>query len=402
VLRHGAYRRLWLAAVVSRAGDTLNFVALPLFVYAVTRSAAAVGALVIVEIAGAITGALLANPFVDRSPPRSVLIGADGVRLVAAAALAVAPSPATAYIAAFVLAVATAVFSPTSAALVPRLVPADDLQTANGLQWTAGVILQLVIAPLGGLLVASASIRVPFAINAASFAASALILTGVPHHAALAIDRSGLRQLPDAVRAFGRSRLLPPLLAMQALAALAVGATSALLVVLAQQGYGLSATGYGLWLGAIGLGALIGPLLLAALRGIAAGTVVTGAYAIRGAGDILLALLPSAAAAAGVLAIYGVNTSSGMVAFQTMVQRGTAAELRGRAFALLDAVWQAGRLLSIAAGAFAVAAFGIRALYVAGGALLLLAAAVGAFRLRGQPAPSVATAAAAPGMTRGA
>lgn len=393
VLRRPAFRTLWLAAVVSRAGDTLNFVALPLFMYGVTRSATAVAALVILEIAGAIAGALLANPFVDRTPPRTVLIAADLVRLVAAACLAVAPAPATAFAVTAVLATATAVFSPASAALVPRLVPSEDLPAANGLQWTAGVLLQLVIAPLAGLLVASASIRIPFAINSASFAVSALILTGVPHQRALAIGGSVWRQLPDALRAFGATSLMRPLLAMQALAALAVGATSALLVVLAERGYALSPTGYGLWLGAIGVGALAGPLILGVLRRVAARTVVTGAYAIRGSGDILLAVLPNGAAAAVVFGVYGMNTSSGMIAFQTMVQRGIDAELRGRAFALLDAVWQVMRLISIGGGALAVAAIGIRPLYAVGGVLLVLAALVGVLRVPIATVPPVAAAA---------
>ncbi len=43
------YRRLWLAAVISRTGDTLNFTALPLFVLGLTRSPAAVGTVVFAE-----------------------------------------------------------------------------------------------------------------------------------------------------------------------------------------------------------------------------------------------------------------------------------------------------------------------------------------------------------------
>lgn len=380
-LRHRDYRVLWLAAVVSRGGDTLNFTALPLFVYAATRSAAAVSVLVIAEIVGAVGGAVLASPFVDRVPPRTLLILADIVRLLAAAALAAAPTIASALAVALVLAVATAVFSPTSSALVPRMVHASDLTAANALQWTAGVVLQLVLAPLGGLLVAVTSVRVPFAINAASFGISALLLTRLPAQPALSIGTPALRQLPDALHAFRRSSLLRALVAMQTLGALAVGATSALLVVLARQGYGLSPSGYGLWLGAIGAGALAGPLLVTGLRRLRPKTVVTGAYAIRGGGDALLGLLPNGAAAAGVLAVYGVNTSSGMISFQTLVQQGVAAELRGRAFALLDSVWQSGRLVSIAAGGLVAGAVGVRPLYVAGGVLLVLAAGVGALLL---------------------
>lgn len=380
-LRHHDYRVLWLAAVISRGGDTLNFTALPLFVYAVTRSATAVSVLVIAEIVGAVGGAVLASSFVDRVPPRSLLIGADVVRLLAAGVLAAAPTLGAAIAVAFVLAVATAVFSPTSSALVPRIVDTTDLTAANALQWTAGVVLQLVLAPVGGLLVAVASARVPFAINAASFGISALILTRLPAQPALSIATPALRQLPDALRAFRGSSLLRGLVAMQTLAALAVGATSALLVVLARQGYGLSPSGYGLWLGAIGAGALAGPLLLARLRRLGPQTVVTGAYAIRGGGDALLGVLPNGAAAAGVLAVYGVNTSSGMISFQTLVQQGVAAELRGRAFALLDTVWQSGRLVSIATGGVVAAAVGARPLYIAGGVLLVLAAGVGALLL---------------------
>ena len=381
VLRHDQYRVLWSAAVVSRAGDTLNFVALPLFVYAITRSPAAVGGLVIAEIFGAIAGAAAANPIVDHLPPRALLISADVVRCVAAAALATWPLAASAYSVAFILAVATGVFSPTTAALVPRLVPHDDLTAANALQWTAGVVLQLVLAPLAGLLVAAVSARVPFALNSASFAVSALLLLRLRPQPALAATRDGRRHPLAALGVLWRATLMRPLLLMQSLAALAAGATSALLVVLAQRGYGLSPTGYGLWLGAIGAGALAGPLLVTALARVAAHTVVSAAYAIRGVGDVLLSVLPSGAAAAAVLAVYGVNTSSGMVSFQRLVQEGVDPELRGRAFALLDGVWQSGRLASIAAGGLAASSVGVRPLYAAGGILLVAAALVGAIGL---------------------
>ncbi|MBV8527099.1 MAG: MFS transporter [Candidatus Dormibacteraeota bacterium] len=389
VLRHRAYRTLWSAAVISRAGDTVNFVALPLFVYAITRSPAAVSGLVISEIVGAIGGATVANPIVDRLPPRAVLIVADVVRCIAAASLAAAPTAAFAYAVAFILAAATGLFSPTSAALVPRLVPDDELTAANALQWTAGVVLQLVLAPLSGLLVAVATARVPFALNALSFLVSALILLRLPRRPALAAP-SHARSRPFAsLGLLWHAQLMRPLLLMQALAALAVGATSALLVVLARQGYGLSPTGYGLWLAAIGAGALAGPVLVTALARVAARTVVSMAYAVRGAGDVLLSVLPSGATAAAVLALYGVNTSSGMVSFQRLVQEGVDPELRGRAFALLDGVWQSGRLASIAAGGVAASAFGVRPLYAVGGALLVVAALVGA---AGLPRSHVAAA----------
>ena len=51
-LEHEGYRRLWLAAVISRTGDTINFAALSLFVLALTHSAPAVATTVFAEGVG--------------------------------------------------------------------------------------------------------------------------------------------------------------------------------------------------------------------------------------------------------------------------------------------------------------------------------------------------------------
>ncbi len=378
-----AYRRLWLAAVISRTGDTMNFTALPLFIFGLTRSPAAVGTVVFAEGVGLIAGGILAQSIVDRLPARRLLVTLDLFRAAAAVLLVIFPTFPTAVAVSLLLGLGTASFSPLSNAVVPRLVSDRALVAANGLQWTAGVLLQLVAAPVAGLLVAAGDARLAFALNAASFVTSGVVLLGLPYLPRIhEKPASAWQQLPELLAAVPRLPVLPPLLAMQGLAALAVGATSALLVVLARDAYGLSGTGYGLWLSAIAAGALVGPLLVALLARIPAYQAVTGAYVIRGVGDIGLGLMNSGVGGAAILGLYGVNTSSGMVAYQTMVQREVPSDIRGRVFALLDVVWQTGRLASIAVGAFLAASIGIRALFVLGGALLILAGAVGFAGLR--------------------
>lgn len=386
-LGFAAFRRLWLAAVISRAGDAVNFAALPLFVYATTGSPTAVAGLVIVEGAALVAGGSAAQLLVDRVAPRRLLVAVDVGRMLAALALAVAPSFPTALAAAAALAVGTAWFSPTSAALVPRIVDGQALHSANALQWTAGVALQLIAAPLGGLLAGLGSARIAFGVNALSFALSAVVLLGLPEQRAVAADIGPWRQLPDALRAVRRVPVLARLLAMQGIAALAVGATSALLVVLAERAYGLDGTGYGAWLAAVGVGALVGPLIVPWMTRLSPARAVCGAYVVRGAGEITLGALSNGFAGGAVLAGYGLNTSSGTVAFQTLVQQSVSEALRGRAFALLDVVWQCGRLVSIAVGGVLVGAVGIRPVFYAGGFLLLLAGAFGVAALPATPAP---------------
>jgi len=385
-LSQRGFRALWLAALVSRTGDTLNFVALALFTLAITKSAAAVGTVVLAEGVGLILGALVAQLVVDQISPRPLLISVDMARAVTAALLAAAPSYPTALGVAFVLALGTAVFSPSSSTLVPRLVPGELLLAANGLLWTAGVALQLIAAPLAGVLVANGLVRLVFAVNAATFVGSGLLLLRLPALSRVSTLTIGpWHQLPEAFRLMRMVGGLRPLLVMQALAALSVGATSALLVVLAEKAYLLNPAGYGTWLGAIALGALAGPLALPLLGRVAPERVVPAAYAIRGVGDMGLGLLSQAGAGGALLGLYGINTSSGMVSFQTLIQRRIPERIRGRTFALLDLTWQVGRLVSIGLGALLATLVGIRPVFIVGGLLLIAAAAVGAVGLRAEP-----------------
>ena len=81
--------------------------------------------------------------------------------------------------------------------------------------------------------------------------------------------------------------------------------------------------------------------------------------------------------ALGILFVYGLNTSTGMVVFNSTVQGVVPDEVRGRVFTLLDVTWNAMRLLSLGLGGLLVDAIGIQALFWAGGLLLALAGLLG-------------------------
>ena len=79
------------------------------------------------------------------------------------------------------------------------------------------------------------------------------------------------------------------------------------------------------------------------------------------------------------------GTSSGAVTFNSLLQAHTPQHSRGRIFASFDMLWQLGRLASLLIGGLLAAAIGIQAVYYLGGALLLLAAAVGWHGLHNRP-----------------
>jgi len=181
-------------------------------------------------------------------------------------------------------------------------------------------------------------------------------------------------------------RLLRLLAAVQLLAALSAGATSALLVVLAGRHLQVGPGGFGLLLAAIGLGAATRPLLLAQLTADPRRpALVFGPFLLRGLVDLALAATRSMPVALAALALYGVGTSTGMVSYTSLLQAEVAEQARGRVFAGFDMLWQAGRLASLGLGGLAADAFGIRAVYALGGALLLLAGTIGLAGLRFTP-----------------
>jgi predicted MFS family arabinose efflux permease len=178
-------------------------------------------------------------------------------------------------------------------------------------------------------------------------------------------------------------RLLRLLATVQLLAALSAGATSALLVILAERHLGTGPGGFGLLLGAIGAGAALGPLLLArTTSNPRRPALVFGPYLLRGAVDLILATTRNLPVAMAALGLYGVGTSTGTVTYTSLLQAEVPAPSRGRVFAGFDMIWQTGRLISLGLGGLAADALGIQAVYLLGGALLLLAGSIGLAGLR--------------------
>lgn len=374
-----SFRRLFLAHAVSRAGDSFNTVALVVLVFQLTKSGLGVATTVAFEVLPVLLLGPVAGVLADRFPRRSVMIGADALRAALALGLALSHgSTFVAYAVAFGLSTGTVVFNPAASSLLPDVVEGDDLVEANSLLWTVAVASQVVLAPVAGLVIATAGVGVAFAVNAASFAVSALLLTRLA---------AGRRATPLVVRGWSAVRegivtvranpLLARLAVVQVLAALSAGATSGLLVVLADDWIGVGPAGFGLLLGAIGVGAATGPLVLRRFVRPGDSRWLFGPYAVRGGVDLLLAAVSQPVVAVGALGVYGVSTSTGMVAYQATLQKAVPAEVRGRAFALYDVLWNASRLVSLGLGGFLAAAISIRLVYVVGGILLLVAAAVG-------------------------
>lgn len=253
-----------MAHSVSRAGDAFNTVALVVLVFDLTGTGLGVAGAVMFEVLPVLLLGPVAGLAADRLPRRRLMVGADVLRTgVALVLVASAASVGVAYAVAFGLSAGAVVFNPAAGSLLPEVVDEDDVVTANSAMWTTSVTAQIALAPLAGFVIAAWGVEVAFAVNAATFGFSALLLIGLRAGRAPAdITVRGWAGVLAGVQTVRADPLLTRLAIVQVLASLSAGATSGLLVVLADRWLGVGAGGFGTLLAAIGAGAAAGPLLL--------------------------------------------------------------------------------------------------------------------------------------------
>ena len=386
VARSPTYAPMWRAQLVSSFGDTLHYVALVVLVFELTGSGIAVAGLVAAEIVPVLLLGPVAGVIIDRFDRKAVLIGADLLRAALALSLVRPLGTWHPYAVAAGLTVGSAFFNPTAQAVIPDLTTEGQRLAANSVAWSTGRLVQIVGAATAGGLIGLVGTGAAFALNAGTFLLSAAFLVRlvVPPHAgqlAAGVTRGLGGYLADARAGLAfavRDRLISRLLIVQSLASLATGATSAMLVVLADRHLGLSAGGFAWLIGAIGLGALLGPLIPNAFaRDYRDARWLFVPYVVRGAGDILLAVVTPLPVALLIMVVYGLNTSMGVVVYGATVQGAVPEPVRGRVFTLLDVSWNAMRLLSLVLGGLVVDWLGVRPLFWGSGTLLALAGVLG-------------------------
>ena len=179
-LRHRDFRLLWAGMTVSLIGDGIFLVAMAWQAYELWNAPAALALLGIGMTIPTIAFLLPAGVLSDRLDRRSLMLCADIGRAVVIAALAVLSLTGLLTFWELLVIVAlygvgTAFFTPAFEAIVPDIVPAPDLAAANSLdQFVRPIAFRLAGPALGGALVAGVGLGTAFAVDAATFVASAV------------------------------------------------------------------------------------------------------------------------------------------------------------------------------------------------------------------------------------
>ena len=180
---HPDLRRAYLANAVSQLGNAFQFVALMWFA---VEAAGPLGVIAVrlVDALPALLFGLHGGAVADRWDRRRTMIGTDLLRGVVLVPIAVAgiigSVPLWALVAtAFVLTTGASYFTPAFGALLPSIVGHAGLQRANGLVNATNAALQVGGWAMAAAMLGFVSAGTFFAINAASFVVSALLLVRV-------------------------------------------------------------------------------------------------------------------------------------------------------------------------------------------------------------------------------
>jgi len=171
VWRNHDFRLVLAGGLINNIGDWLLQVALPAFVYTETGSGRATAAIVVVELIVGVFLGPYGGTLVDRWDLRRTVIGSNLLQALALAPLLAVTADRIwpVFIVAGLQGVLQLVNDPASFALVPRIVPTEQLVQANSANTAASAIARLIGSPLGGIAVALGGLSTVVVIDAVSF-----------------------------------------------------------------------------------------------------------------------------------------------------------------------------------------------------------------------------------------
>ncbi|HWJ33235.1 MAG TPA: MFS transporter [Gaiellaceae bacterium] len=180
-LRQRRFRLLWLGRVSSAIGDAIVPVALTFAVLSIHGSATALGGVLASFTTARVVFTLAGGVVADRFSRRTIMLSCDllraGIQAFIAVMLLTHQMTLVLFIACeAVYGMASAFFGPAADGLVPQTIEPEELQSANALLGISRNTLNVFGPAASGLLLWVASPGYVFAIDAASFVASAAFL----------------------------------------------------------------------------------------------------------------------------------------------------------------------------------------------------------------------------------
>jgi MFS family permease len=392
VFRKRDFALLWVAQLVSTAGSSLTDLAASIFVYEKTGSAFLVGVTLMATAVPSLLVGLIAGVFVDRWDRRRVMIVASLAQAVIVALIPFVIGIHVAWLYVMILANAGVkmFFEPAYESLIPEIASDDELAAANAYLSIASFGSTAIGFAGAGLLASVFSIDWAFWIDALTFLFSAACVAALRLRVPVAVpeEDASVAMVAANLRVGIRTILATPalrsLFVLLAPVFFAFGLWNVLLLPMAIRVLGANELQYGIQEGLTSIGFVVGSLAMArwSERLPTGMWIVVGCLGMGIAG-IGYGVSPVITIAMFWAALSGALNSPVSVARQTLLQRHTPRELRGRVFSAMFVVRDVIFLAGMACAGLAdivdirVLVIGAALILVAMGGVALVAPGIG-------------------------
>lgn len=340
------YRLLMAAVSLSIFAEGMWTVVMALQVIAIDNDPASLSLVATCMGGGLVAFVLVGGLAADRFPQRAIIIAVEAVNLTAVSAIAVLGLVGALQIwhlavAAGVLGVAAAFFFPAYSAILPRILPAEQLLAANGVEGVVRPVFQRSVGPAVAGVVVGATVPSAGAVAVAVLFGLGLLLLAATRPApaertAAVAPPNMLRDLREGFRFMvGTPWLLWTLLFASGFVLLVLGPIEVLLPFIAERRFADGARAYGFILAFFGVGSALGALAVSSAR--MPRRYLSVMMTAWGLGSVPLAIVgttssfPVMAAATFVI---GITDGAGMVIWGTLLQRRVPTEMLGRVSSL--------------------------------------------------------------------
>ncbi|HWZ70455.1 MAG TPA: MFS transporter [Casimicrobiaceae bacterium] len=352
-LQTALFRNLWIATIVSNVGSWMQDVGAGWLMTSLSSSPSIVA---LVEAADSFPLMLLALPagaladIVDR---RRLLIVVQVYLLIVTGTLGILTllDMVTAWMLlgfVFVLGVGSAVMLPAWSAIVPELVPRDEMPAAVALNSVAINAARAIGPAIAGILVAAVGVWLVFVLNALSYFGilAVLLRWRREHHKSTLPAERFLTAIRVGMRFVMHTHALQVVLIRGGAFFVFASATWSLFPLIVRRELGRGPEIYGLLLTCIGFGAVVGALLLPKVRArISRDALVAGSSALYALAALALAYVQNIGLLAVAMLATGVAWISILSALQVTAQLTLPEWVRARGLASFFVVFMAGMAL---------------------------------------------------------
>jgi CRP-like cAMP-binding protein/predicted MFS family arabinose efflux permease len=366
-LRNRDFRLLATGLAQSAMGDWAYNVALVVYIYDHTHSAAWLSAATLARMVPCLFASPYAGVIAERFERIRVMITSDSIRFglmsLLAISMAADAAPGLIILISAVSAITATVYEPATAAMTPQLLGEDDLAAGNAV---IEVIhnLAIIAGPMvGALVLLAGDPAVVVGIDAGTFLISIALLSRVRARSTptdVTRDGGPFAQMAVGVKAIVGSSTASLLTGFVIITTLLYGVDTVLFVFLSEEKLGTGPEGFGYLLIALGVGGVLAATFVNRLAALPRLSVVLAAGMIGYAAPTLfLVWVTNPGVAFAIEVGRGVATLVVDVLAMAALQRSLAPELISRVFGVFWALILAGLSLGAFVAPFSLNGFGL-------------------------------------------